>query len=417
MPTIAAANNLNIRAEDNTWSLFNGRTDDLSPIVQARPDGLSYRPAFATARHLSPDGSLPADQISMVVVGWAVEDSSWHLGLMFTPEVAQTRGGRWCGLARWSNADGDSAAQAGQWLAQTLGKPFKLVPPPEGSQPAPQAQSEPIAQLIAQPAAQMSGSQALSQPIAPTIPSAPQPAAPPRTPMFERARPTLLPLPITVGEWTLNGDEDMLVWQRSRSWRNKTLLNAFFFVILTLVFGALSLGARMSVFAPVQPDWLPIVGIGLTALMILLIIGQLLSLFRATSIIVDNHERFVRVVRGYRPGRSAKARVLVQSPYEGIEYVLISHVLSRREEHQPGPVESNLPTYDRIWPEVWIHLYSPRRGFINVCYISQAEGRMRSGLTFPARRELDLREIDTPAHHAALHMSQMMRVPAYVENR
>src|SRR5215475_1485193 len=174
MPTIAAANNLNIRAEDNTWSLVNGRTDDLTPIVQARPEGLSYRPAFATARHLSPTGSLPADQISMVVVGWAVEDSSWHLGLMFTPEVAQTRGGRWCGLARWANADGDSAAQAGQWLAQTLGKPFKVVPPPEGSQTAAQQQPEPVAQMVAQPAAQVSTTQMSAQTDAPAVTAPPQ---------------------------------------------------------------------------------------------------------------------------------------------------------------------------------------------------------------------------------------------------
>src|SRR5262245_54662488 len=135
MPTIAAANNLTIDIENDTWSMANGQADNAPPVVQAREDGLSYRPAFATARRLSPDGHLPADQISMVVVGWAVEDSSWHLGIMVTPEIAQTRGGRWCGLARWSNDDADKAKEAGEALAETLHKPFRLVPPVESEQP------------------------------------------------------------------------------------------------------------------------------------------------------------------------------------------------------------------------------------------------------------------------------------------
>src|ERR1041385_8281619 len=108
MPTIAAANNLTVSIDNDEWSLLNGQADSAPPIVEAHEDGLNYRPAFATARRLSPDGHLPPEQITMVVVGWAVEDSSWHLGIMVSPDIAQTRGGRWCGLARWLNHDGDS---------------------------------------------------------------------------------------------------------------------------------------------------------------------------------------------------------------------------------------------------------------------------------------------------------------------
>src|SRR5262249_15706635 len=302
MPTIAAANNLTIRAEQNDWALFNGRADDPMPIVEASPDGLTYRPAFGTARRLSPDGRLPAEQIAMVVVGWAVEDSSWHLGLMVAPELAQSRGGRWCGLARWENADGPSAAQAGETLAGTLNKPFRLVPPPDTAQAS-------LAPAV--PAAAP----------APYVPA--EPAAPPLPPI-ELPPVPLMPLPITAGEWTLEGNQDGLVSGRSKSWRNKTLLNAGFFGVLTLIFGALSLGARLSPFAPVQPDWLPLVGIGLTLLMIFLLGGQLLSLARSTVMVIDNHQRLIRVMRGYRKNKptSRSARTLVLSPYEGIEYVL-----------------------------------------------------------------------------------------------
>src|SRR5882672_8814705 len=128
MPQIFAANNLSIKIDDNSWSLYNGRGDSAQPIVAAAPDGLSYQAAFATARRL-PDGHLPVQDIAMVVVGWAVEDSSWHLGVLVSPEIAQTRGGRWCGLARWGEHEGPEAEQVGRALATMLNKPLRLVPP------------------------------------------------------------------------------------------------------------------------------------------------------------------------------------------------------------------------------------------------------------------------------------------------
>jgi hypothetical protein len=90
-------------------------------------------------------------------------------------------------------------------------------------------------------------------------------------------------------------------------------------------------------------------------------------------------------------------------------------VISRQEASK----STNLliPPYNRIWPEVWIHLYSPRRGFIPACYVTQTEGRMRADIPANVRRPLDLSEIDTPAHHAALYMAEMIGIPAYVETR
>jgi hypothetical protein len=383
MPTIVAANNLTINIENDTWSLANGQANNAPPVVQAREDGLSYRPAFATARRLSPDGHLPADQIAMVVVGWAVEDSSWHLGIMVTPDLAQTRGGRWCGLARWPNNEADNAKEAGEALAATLHKPFRLVPPTENEQPT--------------------GGFA---PVTPLEATAPMPAT---LPEVEHVPPVpLMPLPISLGEWILEQDDEDLVCQHSGAWRNRAVLNALFFILLTVIFGALSIGSRFSPFAPVQPDWLPYVGFALTILLAVLAVRQLFLILRATTVLIDNHERVIRVVRGYRSRRRKIGRTLLLSPYEGIEYVLVSHVLSRRENATP---------YDRIWLEVWIHLYSPRRGFIGVCYVSEVQGKMHSGLVFETRHALDLHEIDTPAHHAALHIAELIGVPAYAEGR
>ncbi len=106
---ITAANGLTIDIDEHVWRLYNDRTDSTLPVVEARNDGLLYQAAFATARRLPTDGRLAERDISMVVVGWAAEDASWHLGLIVGSEIAQTRGGRWCGLARWEDQDGDRA--------------------------------------------------------------------------------------------------------------------------------------------------------------------------------------------------------------------------------------------------------------------------------------------------------------------
>ncbi|MEP7286162.1 MAG: hypothetical protein ABI947_10385 [Chloroflexota bacterium] len=416
MPTIAAANNLTIQAENTMWSLLNGTGETPVPIVQATPHGLQYRPSFGTARRLPSDGRLSSDQITTVVVGWAVEDSSWHLGLMLTAELAQSRGGRWCGLARWS-ADGDeNATLAGELLADMLDKPFRRVAPtPSPTVHEPPVQISPILAQSAQSDSLQDTVVYSPSPLTTTAVAQPGDLTEPIVVQEPIEPPPLMPLPLTMGEWTMSEDDEDLLWERSRGWRNKTLLNAAFFAVLTLIFGTLSVGARLSLYAPVQPEWLPYVGLALTALMIILFLGQVSLLLRATSVVIDNQQRLVRVVRGYRPGTRKVRMTLAQAPYEGIDYVLVSHVMSRQESgtaREPG-----LPSYDRIWPEVWIHLYSPRRGFINVCYISQTEGRMLSGLSFSVRRSLNLAEIDTPAHHAAVYMAEKIGIPAYVETR
>jgi hypothetical protein len=42
---------------------------------------------------------------------------------------------------------------------------------------------------------------------------------------------------------------------------------------------------------------------------------------------------------------------------------------------------------------------------------------VQSGVVFDQRRPLRLVEIDTPAHHAAMHIAEMIGIPAYVEER
>src|SRR5262249_1652954 len=150
------------------------------------------------------------------------------------------------------------------------------------------------------------------------------------------------------------------------------------------------------------------VGLGVSLVMFILTVSQVLALLRAPTTLIDNRVKIIR--------QSSKAsRTVTQSPFEGVEYVLISHMINRREVTAATVAEQ--ATHDRILAEVWVHLYSPRRGFINLGYIGQIEGRARSGLKFETRQPLRLSEIETPAHHAATIVAREIGIPIYVEQR
>ncbi len=239
MPEIVAANNLTIGFDATQWTLIsppNG-AESAEPIVSATRDGLFFQPHFATARRLPSANRLDPEQFTMIVVGYASEDASWHLGLLLAAEIAETRGGRWCGLARWDASDKDSAQQAGRALAGLLQKPFRLIEP--GSEAAP--------------------AEAPAEPAPVTVVS-------------------LAPLPIHLNDWVFEEDPVGLVFRRTQPYSRSILWRAIFFGVLTPLFGALSLGAILSIFAPVQPEWLPLLGLFLAAVMLLSALGAFWSI-------------------------------------------------------------------------------------------------------------------------------------------
>jgi hypothetical protein len=383
MSEIVAANNLTIQFDSARWSLYNGRSDEDSAIISISAEGLSYKPIFATARRLPPEGFLAANQVAMVVVGWAVEDLSWHLGILLSPEMAQSRGGRWCGLARWEDQDGDLAEQAGQSLAAILSIPFQVVPPPD----RPIISETPIRHgdtAITFTQANAAGRD---------LPAA-QPIA-------------VMSLPIDMGDWLLREEEPELILAHPKTWYRALLTRILFFLILVPIFGLLSAGALLSPYAPAQPEWLPLAGLGISLLLLIGLFLQFRIYFRGPITIIDRRARLLRQVT--RTGR----RILVQSPFEGLQSVLVSHVINRRKAQGSNGFESIYA----FSGEVWIHAYSPRRGFIELCHVTDIEGQMRGNVTFDSNHPLDLTEINSPVHHAAVVLAREMGIPVYAETR
>jgi membrane protein implicated in regulation of membrane protease activity len=380
MPNISAANNLTVQHDATRWRLYNGKADEGITLAAAEPGGLTYGAAFAEGRRLPTDGFLAAEEIVMVAVGWAEEDANWHLGLLLAPALAQARGGRWCGLARWEDQDGDLAERAGQALAMLLSRPFRLVPPVEDA-PLPAATT-------------VRGTGAPSVEAVADLPPA--------------ADAPLMPLPLELEEWTVQAGPHGLRIAQSEEWRRALLMRVALLAALVPVFALLSLGALTTRYASVSPEWLPYLGLGIAALLLASLVTQLLALLRGPVTQTDNGERILRQTA--RVGR----RTLVQVPFEGVQYVLISHVINRRRAQK---TVDEIGRVYAFWGEMWVHVYAPRKGFIEICHVTDMEGRAREGIAFSARRALDFSEIDSPAHHAAAWLARDVDVPVYVEAR
>lgn len=391
MPDIAAAN-LIIRYDERTWSLQSGEDQGARPLVHARTGALEFAPVFASTRRLPEKSELEAESVAMVVVGFAAEDASWHLGLLLQPELAQARGGRWCALAHWNAAHSAEARQAGMALADVLGRPFRLVPRPDET-PTPGSAPDAVASAPARQGAPSAESGAAS--VAPAA-SLPIP------------EPVRIGLPLDLGDWVVQEDSQGLIVARSPSWNRGALLRGLFYAALVPTFGVLAVGALISRYAPVQPLWLPLLGLAIAVAMLVAAIWQFRSRLRGPRIAIDERAQLIRVTT------ASGGRVLTQSPFEGVQYVLVSHAIGRR---QPPAGESPSSGRYSFVAEAWIHAFSPRRGFIEICYTPEVEGLVRGEASFKTARPLSLSEIDSPAHRAGLLIGSQVGVPVYAEER
>lgn len=361
MPELSALDSLAVRFDSETWICLDG--DDGDPLITAVGSAIVFHPTFARSQNLP--SQITPDQIQMVVAGWAEEDQTWHLGVLLEPDLSAQRGGRWCGFARWAESGGGDAESAGRALGGLLVRPFRLV--------------------------------------APTLPA----EEPPSEPEVEAEPIALLPLPLDLGEWELVEDAVGLLCKESGTWRRSMLTRMLILGGLAPIFGYLSVGAITSVYASVQPEWLPYLGLIITAVLIFLAGTQAIALLRGVHAVIDQRSRMVRRL-------TRNGQVLVQTPFEGVEYVLATQVINRRQE-ESGARKGNTPI--PFSAEVWIHVYSPRRGFILLSHSSDLSGIIMPEITLGQKHPLNLEEVNTPAHHAALHVAEMIGVPAYLDQR
>ncbi|MCL4237111.1 MAG: hypothetical protein KJ047_02585 [Anaerolineae bacterium] len=390
--TVSAAHSLTIEIGPEIWRLVNGafppsqRTGMSPMLVEAHPDGLAYAPEFARARHLPPGGWLAPSGVVRVVVGWAPELQSWHLGLLLDGPAEAAGELRWCGLASWPQgaaaqheADARHAAQA---LARLLDRPLHVVAPPRPAPipaPAPAARSLPV-------------------------------AAPAVSPMPAPAEASLREPPLTFDAWAFVARRANWVWKRRAHWVWGGLLRAVGLVVLAVVFVWLGAGTLDSGLAAVDPSWLPALGLAVAVALLAAALRALWSAITTTDVVLDVKKREVRV-RSRFTG-STRWRL----PFDRVSYVLLTQTAPRPQgrKGKDGPM--------RVAQDVWVHLAEGDR-FWQVVELGRVEGTSRQwdaarvALKQPGRRRIRLADLDSPAQHAVLHMARVLETDVWLDVR
>ena len=382
--TISAAHTLTIEIGPAVWRLINGArpsADTAPTLLEARPDGLSYAPAFARARQLPPGGWLAPAAVARVVVGWAPEYQSWHLGLLLNEADNAAAEPRWCGLASWPQGEAAEheadARHAAQALARLLDRPLHVVAPPR---PAP----------TAAPARPLVGA-------APALQPAPADIA-------------LREPPLTFEDWAFVARRTRFAWKRRGRWVLGRLLRALFLIVLAVGFTLLASGTMESGLAEVKPTWLPILGLAVGVAFLVAALRAFWQMITTTDVVLDVKKRQVRS-RSRFTG-STRWRL----PFEQVSYVLLSQTPPRPlgRKGKEGPM--------RVAQDVWVHLAGGDR-FWQVVDLGRVEGvsrqweAARAALKQPGRRPIRLADLDSPAHHAALHMARVLETDAWLDVR
>lgn len=401
--TLRAAHNLTITILPHAWRLYNGlphpEAQDLpAPLVEASPQQIACAAAFAQARQLPRPVLVPED-IARVVVGWAPETRTWHLGLLLAAQTQDQPRLRWCGLVSWpagsAHQHRDAAHTAGRALAQLIRRPLHVIPAP--AQPVPDSGDTQPVQSTARLEPRPLPAPPIERPI--TTPVIPQrPAIAPQQP------------PIVFEEWILRATPQGYLWARRGRALAGTILRAGILAALVVLYIVLGVGTQTSGLAEVRPGWLPWLGLGVALVLTGLVAASLAQLLGTTDLLIDTRARTV-TARGRFSGRRRW-----QVPFDQVAYVLLSQTPARQQgsARDGGAVP--------IQQDVWLHLYDgthfrPLAALEGVTGTSARWDEIREAQKTPGRRRLRLDEYDTPAHHAAQVLANAIDVEAWLDIR
>lgn len=398
--TIHAAHNLSIEHNDRIWRLYNGTRADSDPTVRvalldASATQILCEPVFAKNRDLAHTALSPSD-VARVVVGWAPESRSWHLGLLLAAQPDSDYKPRWCGLASWPSGEpyaylGD-AQDAGQTLAQIINRPFYLIPAKDTRPP-------------------VTGD---TQPLEITHPmDAPEPApvAKPAVHAAPRPEPITLQAPPYVFEtWVLEPSHNGFVLKRRPLWLVGTIARIAGFGLLMLVYLVLGIGTQISGLASVDPGWLPWLGLAVAIVLSALVLRQAWKLLSITDMIVDTSKREVRMRQRFT------GITRWRLPFEKVAYVLVSQTPARPQGFR------RQSTRTAIIQDAWLHLSDGTR-FYPVVAVEEVDGishqwdHTRQRQKTAGRRKLSLSHYDTPLHHAAQSLANTLQTALWLDIR
>lgn len=415
MEAISAAHYLRIEFESSVWRLISTELDSPTTLLEATPEGLITHPVFRAARSL-PNSTLSPAQIVRVMLGYAPESQAWRLGMLLIDNSAtklDTTQMQWCELAAWPDESFtiqvDNARLAGQALARLINRPFQFVESNAASRVRVfSRQSTPVdlAESPASPAATIAAlavetpaHEDLEESAAIAEPSVEAPIIPDIHP---------LSLPLQFMGWRLTRISSGIRWRRMRGWWVVNLIRLTGLAILSVLFLVLGIGSKTRGLAEVEPERLPDAGLLIGVVLLLSLMVAIWRLLRENATFVDTLNREV-----YAQGLVLPF-VHWRVPFDKIEYVLITQSSPRAQgrRRRTDPM--------RIAQEVWLHVFDGN-DFYEMVDLETVEGQswvwdtVRTHSHSQVRRGLQLAHYDTPAHHAAQQIAEMINVPVYLD--
>ncbi len=416
---IRAAHNLTIEVGPGSWRLLNGSgatgvSESAIALCAGDPEGLTCSPGFSRARQIPGDGRLVPADVARVVVGWAPESANWHLGLLLSAHLDSSTRLRWCGLASWPSGPAEDfsvpARKAGEALANLIARPLHVVPPP-AAQPDPFVDTQALQPTS--PVKTLDPAGGIRAPVrAEPAPYPPTPAAAPVRAPAVPAIPVLPPAdpPYQLDEWVMASTKKGYAWRRRESWVLFTALRVVAFLAMGLVFIILGTAMQTTVLAKVNPAWLPGLGILVGVLLVVLSVRYMRVLLTAVTVRIDTTRREV-ICQG-RTSRRVRWRV----SFDAINYVLLTQSPARAQ----GRVDADGTA--PIMQDIWLHVAEGER-FWQVVALEAVEGKshrwdvVRNRQKQPGRRALRLADYDTPAHHAARRMADVIGTELWLDIR
>lgn len=398
MTRISAESNITIEVQPESWRMLANGAGTERLLMEANAAELRYAALFAVQRRLPEAGRIASAQVQRVVAGWSAKDSAWHLGVMLSNELAEARGSRWVEIASWSDPSSverrAQAEEAGTALATRLQRPFTLVPPKGEVSAAP-------ATMAYAPAA---------APAYPGVRPAPAVSMPPSV------RPTL---PIRLERWTLSEfAPSILELKKSSSWRSSGVLRALWNVFWAAMFVLLSYASLTSGIAPPQPEFLPYVGFGAAALLVILAINSLLqSARRINRYVIDGQQKLVVGLNGQK--------IRWQMGLDQVQSIYVSEVVGKVSERKPQR-QVHLAEFNLALPDgKFRHLLTaahldekiPAAGLGLVNRMPEEMDQLIEQHNTEAVVPLEGVQVVSMARGAAWLMAQTLGIPAFYDKR
>ena len=286
MMQITVSDSLIVEYDEEQWRLIRvNHLEERNWIVAVEADGgLRYSSFFATTRVLPDEGEISADDIDEVILGWSYQTDAWQLSLVISPDLSAARSSSCCEVLRFIDPERSvyeqEAEQVGQALADALNKPFVKLPPEEAPPPEP-------------------------------IP--------------------LVDLPLDIGIWRLqthakaavsSDGPDEIRFVRAPSWLWGKMRQIAWYGILAALYvwvAAASINSELALpntgtLIP-DPQLLPYLGLGVAALLLLLIAQQIWQIAREPdTILISSYEGSIAARRGSKVRWKVNAKN-VQSVY------------------------------------------------------------------------------------------------------